>query len=98
MVNGYQLLSGETIIGIEEESSLLGLTYILLKNPVQILLQQVDNDRMGMSFSQYLPYTEKDSVRVYKSAIVAEFTPSLKIENEYNRVFGSGIQIVETKF
>jgi hypothetical protein len=48
---------------------------------------------MGVGIAPYMPYAA-GTIHLYKSAIAAESTPDQGMENEYNRIFGTGIQVV----
>ena len=45
-----------------------------------------------MALAPYMPYVE-GNLNLSKSAIAAEGEPNQQMQNEYNRIFGSGIQI-----
>lgn len=64
-----------------------------LKNPANIMLQQTGNGQMGVGIAPYMPYAV-GNVSLYKSAIAAEAEPEQSMINEYNRIFGSGIEVV----
>lgn len=84
----WMLISGEELIGevfndVDD--------YIEIKTPAVIIMQQTQQGiQMGMMPS--MPYTE-GSVKLFKRAIAKEATPSDKMINEYNRLYGSGIQV-----
>ena len=63
-----------------------------LKNPANIMLQPTQNGQMGVGIAPYMPYAS-GNVKLYKSAIAAEAEPEQNMINEYNRIFGSGIEI-----
>jgi hypothetical protein len=48
-----------------------------------------------MGFSSFLDYTEEFNlgIEINKSDVLCVTTPSRELENQYNQVFGSGIQI-----
>ncbi len=89
-VKVFKLINGEELISeIFNHYS----DYIELKNPANIIIQQTSNGQMGVGIAPYMPYAS-GNVKLYKSAIASEAEPDQKMVNEYNRVFGSGIQIV----
>lgn len=57
-----------------------------------IMLQQTE-EGVGVAIAPYMPYA-KGNPLLYKTAIQAQSTPDENMENEYNRIFGSGIEIV----
>ena len=65
--------------------------YVEVKNPAQIVLQRTDNG-VGVGLAPFMPYIE-GNVNLSRSSIVAEGEPNQQMVNEYNRIFGSGIQI-----
>jgi hypothetical protein len=84
----WMLISGEEIIGEFFNSF---PDHIEVKTPAVILMQQTEKGiQMGMMPS--MPYAE-GNIKLYKHAIAKEATPSDKMINEYNRLYGSGIEI-----
>lgn len=84
----YKLLSGEELIA--EQFNHYDRHYEL-KNPAQIVLQQTPQG-VGVALAPYMPYVE-GNLSLVKSAIAAEGDPNLQMQNEYNRIFGTGIQV-----
>lgn len=62
-----------------------------LKNPAQIILQRTETG-MGVAIAPYMPYAD-GNVQLWKNAIAADCSPDINLKNEYNKIFGSGIQI-----
>jgi hypothetical protein len=83
----FKLISGEELIG---KAEVTGLGYTL-EAPATILMQQT-KDGVGLALMPYMPYTE-GKVKLLSQSIATEGTPSAKMINEYNRLFGSGIEI-----
>ena len=83
----FKLISGEELIG-KAEVTALGY---YVDAPATILMQQT-KDGVGLALMPYMPYTE-GKVRLFSQCIATEATPSTKMINEYNRLFGSGIEI-----
>lgn len=84
----FKITSGEELIGE------LFNTYadtIEVKNPAVVMMQRTESG-MGVALMPYLPYCD-GAVTFYKNALVAEGEPSQNMVNEYNRIFGAGIQI-----
>jgi hypothetical protein len=88
MVKVYKLTTGEEVIGdvVNDSDSSLEL-----KNPAQIILQRTENG-MGLAIAPFMPYSS-ENVTLYRIAIVSECEPDINLVNEYNKIFGSGIQI-----
>jgi len=83
----FKLISGEELIGKVE---ITGLGYTI-EAPATILMQQT-KDGVGLALMPYMPYTE-GKVKLFSQCIATEGTPSVKMINEYSRLFGSGIEI-----
>jgi hypothetical protein len=90
MIKVFKLLNGEELIANVEVT---GLGYTL-KDPAAIVIQQTAKG-VGVALAPYMPYANSE-ITLYASAIVSESTPNLDMENEYSRIFGSGIQVVSS--
>lgn len=86
----FKLINGEEIISKVEETG-FGWT---LSSPAQIVMQQT-KDGVGVALAPYMPYSSGD-IMMYRHAVAGEANPDVKMENEYSRLFGSGIQIAST--
>ena len=89
-VKVFKLINGEELIS--EVFNTYGETYEL-KNPANIMLQQTAQGQMGVGIAPYMPYAS-GNVTLYKTAIASEAEPDQGMINEYNRIFGSGIEVV----
>jgi hypothetical protein len=88
-VKVFKLINGEELISeIHNHYD----KHFELKNPANIMLQPTQNGQMGVGIAPYMPYAD-GNVNLYKSAIASEATPEQSMINEYNRIFGSGIEI-----
>jgi hypothetical protein len=87
-VRVFKLINGEEIIS--EIFNYYDQT-VELKKPAQIVVQQTERG-MGVGLAPYMPYVE-GNVSLYRNAIASEGEPVEQMQNEYNRLFGSGIQI-----
>jgi hypothetical protein len=65
--------------------------HIELKAPAQIVMQQT-KEGVGVAMAPYMPYVN-GNIELYRHAIASSGVPDVKMENEYSRLFGSGIQI-----
>ena len=88
IVKVYKMINGEEIIGQELKAD---STNYEIKAPAQIVLQQTEKG-MGVAIAPYMPYAS-GNINLYYSAIAAECIPDQNMINEYNRIFGSGIQV-----
>lgn len=89
-VKVFKLINGEELIS--EVFNTYDGSYEL-KNPANIMLQQTGNGQMGVGIAPYMPYAD-GNVRLNWTAIAAEAEPEQSMINEYNRIFGSGIEVV----
>ncbi len=85
----FKLINGEEVISEVTSTSEAGF---FLENPASIQLQQTAQG-VGVGIAPYMPYA-KDKIYLYKHAVASEASADEKMENEYRRVFGSGIQVV----
>lgn len=67
---------------------------VVLKKPGAIFMQP-QNGQLMIGFSPFLEYTKEfeSGMSIKKDDIFGVFTPNLEMINEYNKAFGSGIQI-----
>ena len=76
-----RIISGEELIGDwDDEKS-------TITNPV--IMVPVAKDKLG--FSPWIPYVEEEEFPLKEQHIVTILTPDNKLQNEYNRVYGSGL-------
>lgn len=85
----FKMISGEEIIGevIRRLDDSLEM-----KKPATIILQQTAQG-VGVGLAPYMPYAS-GNIYLMRNAIASEADVETNMVNEYNRVFGSGIQIV----
>lgn len=70
---------------------------VSLKQPVQVIVQPSQQGPM-MGFSPFLEFCQefKTGIKFNKNDILVITTPAVELENEYNRLFGSGIEIASS--
>ena len=70
---------------------------VVAKQTVQVVVQPQNGQPM-MGFVPFLEYTEefKTGIDFNKSDILTINTPLVELLNEYNRLFGSGIEIASS--
>jgi hypothetical protein len=85
----FKMINGEEIIAKVFNS--YDASYEL-ESPATIVLQPTASGSMGVGIAPYMPYAE-GKVTLNKSAIAAFCEPAKSLQSEYNRVFGSGIEI-----
>ncbi len=84
----FKLINGEEIIA---EIFNNFDKVIELKSPATIVIQQTQQG-VGVGLMPYMPYAT-GNVNLHRTAIASDAEPDQKMVNEYNRIFGSGIQI-----
>ena len=80
-----RLVTAEELIGEwdQEKSSIM--------NPV--VMVPVSKDKIG--FQPWITLSNDDEIVLKDQHIMAIVTPDIKLQNEYNRVFGSGLVMPE---
>ena len=80
-----RLVTAEELIGEwdQEKSSII--------NPV--VMVPVSKDKIG--FQPWITLSDDDEIFLKDQHIMAIVTPDIKLQNEYNRVFGSGLIVPE---
>lgn len=72
-------------------------TTIKLKQPVQVIVQPGKEGNM-LGFAPFIDFAEEfmTGVDIPRDAILFMSTPVVDLMNQYNRIFGSGIQIANS--
>lgn len=63
-----------------------------LEEPAVLLMQQGTGDKVGFAIAPYIPYAV-GLVKLQKRAVAAIIEPDPGISQQYNRLYGSGIEI-----
>lgn len=94
MIKCITLKTAQTIMGDAEE---LG-SVIKIKKPVQVIVQPGQDGQPMMGFAPFLQFTtEFDSgILIGNDDILTITTPVRELENQYNKMFGVGIEIVSS--
>jgi hypothetical protein len=96
MIKLLTFKTNQTILGDVEERG----TVILIKNPVQVIFvpPRSNSDPGGIAFSPYLEYTEefRTGIQIKLDDVLTITTPLKELLNQYNGVFGSGIQVASS--
>ena len=82
-----RLVSGEELIGDWNRET------NTITSPV--VMVPLGKDQLG--FQPWIPYAEDKEITFKEQHIVVVLTPDAKLQNEYNRVFGSGLLVPEEK-
>lgn len=84
------LKTTQTILGNVTESAL----EYTIKEPVQVIVQPT-KDGPVMGFAPFLEFSTefKDGIKIHKGDVLCLTTPVKELQNQYNTIFGAGIQI-----
>ena len=85
-----KLVTGEEIIGDVEK---LSDGSVKIKDAAQIVMMPGSSSKLSLGLVPFLPYSEDDAFTLVQDHIIVLHTPSTDLINNYNRIFGSGIQI-----
>ena len=89
-----KLLSGEEVIGKFFDKNGVATT---LKDVASIVMMPgASHGQVGLGLMPFLPYAEDAKFGFAREHIMVEFEPGVDMLNNYNRMFGSGIQIAKT--
>jgi hypothetical protein len=92
-----RLVTGEDLIGelnIIENPNPERKKYKLTN--VGIVQLVPTKEGVGISLYPYAPYAEESEFTFKEEHVITTFKPSLDLENNYSRMFGSGIQIASS--
>ena len=80
-----RIVSGEELIGDWNDETKT------ITQPV--VMVPLGKDQLG--FQPWIPYSEEEEMTFKEQHIVVVLTPDTKLQNEYNRVYGSGLLVPE---
>jgi hypothetical protein len=84
----FKMNNGEVVIGKVVAET---VDHYVLESPANIGLQQTESG-VSVGIAEYMPYAA-GNVTLRYTAIASEAEPEVKLANEYNRLYGSGIVI-----
>ena len=92
-----KLVTFKTNHTILAETDCTNENQVVIKQPVQGIVQPTEKGPM-MGFAPFLEFAEefKTGIKVGMDNVLCITTPSRELENKYNEVFGSGIQIASS--
>jgi hypothetical protein len=93
MIKLVTFKTNQTLIGDVEETA----TNVSIKMPAQVIIQPTQQGPT-LAFVPFLEFSQewKTGVSVFRSDVLSINTPVDQLINEYNKIFGSGIQIAST--
>jgi hypothetical protein len=85
------LITNHTLIGNIKYSD---ASTVIIKEPVQVFMSP-SKEGMQMGFGPFLDYCQehKSGITISMNDVLCITTPIAGLENQYNQIFGSGIQI-----
>lgn len=90
MIKIIKLVTGEELVG----DVTVNETSALIKQPCALqLMPSPNSDQPMMAMIPYAVYTEDHAVDVDIDKIVWMEKPATEMYNQYNRIYGSGIQL-----
>jgi len=94
MIKCITLKTAQTLMGdIDENSSTLRI-----KKPVQVIVQPGQNGQPMMGFAPFLEFSTEfeTGILIGNDDILTITTPVRELENQYSKMFGSGIEIISS--
>jgi hypothetical protein len=88
-----KLTSGEEVIGKFHNET--GVTIELRDVASIVMMPGGQHGQVGLGLMPFLPYAEDKAFPFNKSFVMVQFEPGVDMLNNYNRMFGSGIQIAK---
>lgn len=85
-----KLVTGEELICDQVDSSKFKNIATIIMVPGQ------SGQQVGLGLAPFMPYLDEDTVTIDASKIVTSGTPSREMLNNYNRIYGSGIEIASS--
>jgi hypothetical protein len=85
-------MNGQDLIGevVSENAN-----EIVMRNPAAIHLvpSQSGGNSFGIALMPYAPYAEFNKITILNDKVSIKFDPTVELRNNYNKMFGSGIEI-----
>lgn len=71
-----------------------------LKQPVQVVSvpPRSQNEQPSLAFVPFLEFSQefKTGIHIHEDDVLCVTTPIVELENQYNQIFGSGIEIASS--
>ena len=92
-----KLMSGEELIGTKVADE-CNDCQVAIKDVASIIMMPGggNGQQYGLGLAPFLGYSESTMFKLSRSAVVIEHDPSVDMINNYNRMFGAGIQVVQS--
>ena len=94
MIKCITLKTAQTIMGDIDESN----SAFKIKKPVQVIVQPGQDGQPMMGFAPFLQFTTEfeTGILIGIDDVLCTTTPMRELENQYNKMFGVGIEIVSS--
>ena len=96
---GVQLVNGTNLIGTIDGLNDNSAHSISIEDPAQVAMmpsQGGSPNSMSIGLLPWIPFSVESKFVILKDKIVTSYTPSVDLINNYNRLYGSGIQIASS--
>ena len=96
---GVQLVNGTDLIGTIDGLNDNSAHSISIEDPAQVAMmpsQGGSPNSMSIGLLPWIPFSVESKFVILKDKIVTSYTPSVDLINNYNRLYGSGIQIASS--
>lgn len=91
-----RLITGEDLIGELDISKTKDHEHKYKMKNVGIVQIVPTKDGVGISLYPYAPYAEDSEFTFKEDHVMTTYKPSIDLQNNYSRMFGSGIQIAQS--
>ena len=98
-IMGVQLVNGTDLIGTIDGLNDSSVSSISIEDPAQVAMMPSQGgapNSMSIGLLPWIPFSEESKFTIQKDKIVTSYTPSVDLINNYNRLYGSGIQIASS--
>lgn len=88
----FKLINGEELIGTRVQDN-----DCALKDAAAVMtMPNHQTGQLNIGLAPFLPYSDDKVYEFTKESIIVRFTPNMDLINNYNRMFGAGIQIASS--
>lgn len=94
MIKCITLKTAQTLMGEVDEAGSL----VVIKKPVQVIVQPGQDGQPMMGFAPFLQFADEfeSGIKLNYADTLCITTPVRELENQYNKMFGVGIEIVSS--
>ncbi len=94
MIKCITLKTAQTLMGDVDDM----VSLVKIKKPVQVIVQPGQDGTPMMGFAPFLQFTTEfeAGITIQSNDVLCITTPVRELENQYNKMFGVGIEIVSS--